>query len=81
MQAHTYTSYSWPEATASVQSSGQVSRLIGSGSTSHRIRYLPGFPVICQRLLPNYGDEFVQDLHLFPFSPDTMPWPGPGSDT
>ena len=33
------------------------------------IRHLPGFPVISRLLLPNYGDEFVQDLHLFPFSP------------
>ena len=43
----------------------QVSRL-----KDHRIRHLPSFPVISRLLLPNYGDEFVQDLHLFPFSPE-----------
>ena len=45
----------------------QVSRLI-----DHRIRHLPGFPVIYRFLLLNYGDEFVQDLHLFPFSPEPI---------
>ena len=45
----------------------QVSRL-----KDHRIRHLPGFPVISRPLLPNYGDEFVQDLHLFPFSPEPI---------
>ena len=45
----------------------QVSRLI-----DHRIRHLPGFPVIYRLLLLNYGDEFVQDLHLFPFSPEPI---------
>ena len=33
------------------------------------IGHLPSFPVITRLLLPNYGDEFAQDLHLFPFSP------------
>ena len=42
-----------------------------------RIGRLPGkgfplFPVTYWLLLPNYGDEFVQDLHLFPFSPKPM---------
>ena len=32
--------------------------------------YLPGLPVIYRLQLPNYGDEFVQDLHLLPFSPE-----------
>ena len=42
----------------------QVSRL-----EDHCIGHLPSFPVIYRLQLPNYGDEFVQDLHLFPFSP------------
>ena len=47
--------------------SRQVSRL-----KDHHIRHLPSFPVIYRLQLPNYGDEFVQDLHLFPFSPKPM---------
>lgn len=43
----------------------QVSRL-----EDHCIRHLPGLPVIYRLQLPNYGDEFVQDLHLLPFSPE-----------
>ena len=31
---------------------------------------LPGCPVTYWPSLLNYGDEFVQDLHLFPFSPE-----------
>ena len=30
------------------------------------------FPVIYRPQLPNYGDEFAQDLHLFPFSPEPI---------
>ena len=41
---------------------------------------LPGLPVaLCSRL-PAYSDEFVQDLHLFPFSSDQDRSHGP-SDT
>ncbi len=58
------TSYSWPKAIAFILSIRQVSRLI-----VHRLRHLPGFPVIHSASLPNYGDEFVQDSHLFPYSP------------
>ena len=43
----------------------QVSRLI-----YHRFGRLPGCPVTYRPSLLNYGDEFVQDLHLFPFSPE-----------
>ena len=42
----------------------QVSRLI-----YHCFGRLPGCPVTYWPSLLNYGDEFVQDLHLFPFSP------------
>ncbi len=45
----------------------QVSRLI-----DHCIGHLPGCPVIWRRQLLNYGDEFVQDLHLFPFSSESI---------
>lgn len=45
----------------------QVSRL-----KDHRIRHLPSFPVIYRPQLPNYGDEFAQDLHLFPFSSEQI---------
>ena len=31
---------------------------------------LPGCPVSFWHALPKYSDEFVQDSHLFPFSPD-----------
>ena len=31
--------------------------------------HLPGLPVVLRLLLTKYGDEFVQDSHLFPFSP------------
>ena len=30
---------------------------------------LPGLPVVSKHKLTKYGDEFVQDSHLFPFSP------------
>ena len=30
---------------------------------------LPGLPVDSKQKLTKYGDEFVQDSHLFPFSP------------
>lgn len=43
----------------------QVSRLI-----YHCFGRLPGCPVTYRPSLLNYGDEFVQDLHLFPFSPE-----------
>ena len=33
---------------------------------------LPGCPVSFWHALPKYSDEFVQDSHLFPFSPDPM---------
>ncbi len=42
----------------------QVSRLIHL----HLCR-LPALPVAYWHKLRNYGDEFAQDLHLFPFSP------------
>ena len=45
----------------------QVSRL-----KDHHVGHLPSFPVIYRLSLPDYGDEFVQDLHLFPFSPKPM---------
>jgi hypothetical protein len=31
---------------------------------------LPGCPVSFWHALPKYSDEFAQDSHLFPFSPD-----------
>ena len=34
------------------------------------LRPSPGCPVTYWPSLLNYGDEFVQDLHLFPFSPE-----------
>ena len=43
----------------------QVSRLIHL----HLCR-LPALPVAYWHKLRNYGDEFAQDLHLFPFSPN-----------
>ena len=43
----------------------QVSRLIAQTL----VAFLPGLPVVQQPKLANYGDEFIQDLHLFPFSP------------
>ena len=42
----------------------QVSRLIHL----HLCR-LPALPVAYWHKLRNYGDEFAQDFHLFPFSP------------
>ncbi len=48
----------------------QVSWLIASGFDSSASVSLPGFPVD-HSLLAKYGDEFVQDSHLLPFSPDT----------
>ena len=59
--------YSWSETFVSVLTRRQVSRL-----KDHRIHHLPSFPVISRLQLPNYGDEFVQDLHLFPFSPEPI---------
>ena len=43
----------------------QVSRLIVQTLLLH----LPGLPVDSKQKLTKYGDEFVQDSHLFPFSP------------
>ena len=59
--------YSWSETHRFCTALRQVSRLIDPC-----IRHLPSFPVIHRLLLPNYGDEFVQDLHLFPFSPEPI---------
>ena len=47
-------------------SSRQVSWLISNNASGR----LPGFPVTSWPTLLNYSDEIVQDLHLFPFSPD-----------
>ena len=38
----------------------------------HCFGRLPGCPVTYWPSLLNYGDEFVQDLHLFPFSPEPI---------
>ena len=38
---------------------------------------LPGCPVSFWHALPKYSDEFVQDSHLFPFSPDPAEWGHP----
>ena len=43
----------------------QVSRLI----VQMLLLHLPGLPVVSKHKLTKYGDEFVQDSHLFPFSP------------
>ena len=43
----------------------QVSRLI----VQMLLLHLPGLPVASKHKLTKYGDEFVQDSHLFPFSP------------
>ena len=37
--------------------------------TLWRFDSLPGLPVVSKQKLTKYGDEFVQDSHLFPFSP------------
>ncbi len=50
----------------------QVSRLIDHHICRLPRKRYPWFPVTYRLLLPNYGDEFVQDLHLFPFSPKPM---------
>ena len=39
------------------------------GLLLERFCFLPGIPVEILLLLAKYGDEFVQDSHLFPFSP------------
>ena len=53
----------------------QVSRLIASGMilSKNRFNASVSFPVSqwIVPLLAKYGDEFVQDSHLLPFSPDT----------
>lgn len=53
----------------------QVSRLIASGMilSKNRFNASVSFPVFqwIVPLLAKYGDEFVQDSHLLPFSPDT----------
>ena len=48
----------------------QVSRLIASGFDSSASVSFPVSQWIIP-LLAKYGDEFVQDSHLLPFSPDT----------
>ncbi len=72
------TNYSWSETkSCPCTTSRQVSRLKDRGLHQQQTiasaifpgKDLPLFPVISRLLLPNYGDEFVQDLHLFPFSP------------
>ena len=70
------TNYSWPETNVSVQHSGRspglkfvVYQPAHPPSSQERISF---FPVTYRLLLPNYGDEFVQDFHLFPFSPKPM---------
>ena len=43
-----------------------------AGLPAYRSSHPPSsqFPSDILASLPNYGDEFVQDLHLFPFSPE-----------
>jgi len=69
MLEHSYlnrtTNYSWYQSKRFRTTIRQVSRLI-----DHRICRLPGYPVAYWLQLPKYGDEFVQDSHLFPFSPE-----------
>ena len=57
--------YSWSETHRFCTALRQVSRLI-----DHRIHLSSQSPSDISASLPNYGDEFVQELHLFPFSPE-----------
>ena len=70
------TNYPWLETNVSVQHPGRspglkiITYTIFPGKDFQGSHSL--FPVIYRLLLPNYGDEFVQDFHLFPFSPKLM---------
>ena len=53
-----------------VASSFRLCTLNQAGLPAYRSSHPPSsqFPSDILASLPNYGDEFVQDLHLFPFS-------------
>ena len=63
---HSATSYSWPRGILSPTE-------LQAGLLTYGSSYEAAFPIAQWHtgfLLPIYSDEFVQDLHLFPFSSD-----------
>ena len=63
---HHTTNYSWSGTFLPIH--------LQAGLLTHRSSHEIAFPIAQWHFhpaFPKYSDEFAQDLHLFPFSPDT----------